>query len=85
MGVSFNKPIRVSCPIPFKSQVRFVPWRVAIMMANFPSVEKERFTREETDLLVCEVKVCEQKIYGDNKAHVQMRGSTLPIYAVGNT
>ncbi len=56
MGVSFNKPIRVSCPIPFKSQVSFAPWRVAIMMADFPSAEKERFTGEETDLLVREVK-----------------------------
>ncbi len=56
MGVSFNKPIRVSCPIPFKSQVRFAPWWVAIMMADFPSAKKKRFTGEETDLLVREVK-----------------------------
>ncbi len=46
----------MSCPIPFESQVRSAPWQVAIMMADFPSAEKERFTGEETDLLVREVK-----------------------------
>ncbi len=55
-----HKGVRVSCPIPFKSQVRLALWRVAIMMADFPSAKTERFTeeREETDLLVREVKAC---------------------------
>ena len=37
------------------------------MMADLPGGKKERFTAEETDLLVREVKAREQKIYGDGQ------------------
>jgi len=52
-GTTCNKPIRVSSPIPFKSQLHLCHGRFAIFMA----VETERFSSEETGLHMCEVKV----------------------------
>ncbi|KAK0140397.1 Heterogeneous nuclear ribonucleoprotein U-like protein 1 [Merluccius polli] len=40
------------------------PWRIAIMTVDLPGGKKERFTGEETDQLVCEVKAREQIMYG---------------------
>ncbi len=59
LGATCNKPIRVSSPIPFKSQLRSQHGRFAIYAAEFAGTKTERFSREETYLLVCE-----QTIYG---------------------
>ncbi|XP_023690014.1 uncharacterized protein [Paramormyrops kingsleyae] len=41
------------------------PWQIPIITPDLPGSRKERFSAEETDLLVCEVKAREQKIYGN--------------------
>jgi len=62
LGITDNKPIRVSSPIPFKSQLRSRHGGFAIYMAEFASGKTKRFSSEEMDLLVREVKPCEQTI-----------------------
>ncbi len=47
-----NKPIRVSSPIPFKSQLHLHHGEFAIYTAEFASAKTERVSREETELLV---------------------------------
>ncbi len=54
LGITCNKPIRVSSPIPFKSQLRSRHGGFAIYMEDFPSAKTERISREETELLVHE-------------------------------
>ncbi len=54
LGITCNKPIRVSSPIPFKSQLRSRHGRFAIYKAEFASAKTERISREETELIVCE-------------------------------
>ena len=44
-----------------------VPWRIAIIMADFPGARQERFTAEETDVLVRPVKDGEVTLYGDGR------------------
>ena len=44
-----------------------VPWRIAIIMENLPGVRQERFTAEETDVLVTAVKDREVALYGDGR------------------
>jgi len=63
LGLMCNKPMRVSFPIPFKSQLHSRHGGYTIYMAEFASVKTERFSSEETDLLVREVKAREQTIY----------------------
>jgi len=50
-----NKPIRVSSPIPFNSQLRSLHGGFSIYMAEFASRKTERFSSEETDLLIRKV------------------------------
>ncbi|KAF1380252.1 hypothetical protein PFLUV_G00184900 [Perca fluviatilis] len=45
----------------------FVPWRIAIMMADLPGARHEQFTSEETDILVRAVKDNEVTLYGDGR------------------
>ncbi len=54
LGITCNKPIRVSSPIPFKSQLRSRHGGLAIYMEEFASTKTERISREETELLVRE-------------------------------
>ena len=67
LGVMCNKPIRVSSPIPFKSQLRSRPGGFAIYMEEFASGKTEHGSREETDLVVREVKAREQTNYGASR------------------
>ncbi len=50
-GVTCNKPIRVSSPYPYKSQLRLYHGRFAIYKAEFARAKTKCFFREETDLL----------------------------------
>ncbi len=52
LGVTCNKPIRVSSPILFKSQLRSRHGGFAIYTAEFARAKTERVSREETELLV---------------------------------
>ncbi len=58
LGITCNKPIRVSSPIPFKSLLRFRHGGFAIYTAELASAMSERFSREETELLMCENDYC---------------------------
>ncbi len=57
LGITSNKPIRVSSPIPFKSQLRSRHGGFAIYATEFARAKTERVSREETELLVRKVKV----------------------------
>ncbi len=54
LGITCNKPIRVSYPIPFKSLLRSRHGGFAIYMVEFASAKTERISREETEMLVRE-------------------------------
>ncbi len=54
-------------PIPFKSQLHLHHGGFAIYMVEFTKAKTERFSREETDLLVREVKAHKQTIYGTSR------------------
>uniref|UniRef100_A0A672PPN2 Spectrin beta chain, non-erythrocytic 1 n=1 Tax=Sinocyclocheilus grahami TaxID=75366 RepID=A0A672PPN2_SINGR len=54
VGIKCNKPIRVSSPIPFKSQLRSRHGRFAIYTAEFASAKTEHVSRDETELLMHE-------------------------------
>ncbi len=49
LGVTCNKPIRVSSPIPFKSQLRSRNGGFAIYMAELARAKTECFSSEDTD------------------------------------
>ncbi len=51
-GRNYNKPIRVSSSIPFKSELRSCHGGFAIYTAEFVRAKTERVSREETDLLM---------------------------------
>lgn len=55
LGIACNKSISVSSLISFKNQVR-----IAIMMTDLSGSSKECFSAEKMNLLVREVKACEQ-------------------------
>ena len=44
-----------------------VPWRIAIMMVDLPGARQERFTTDETDVLVRVVKDREMTVVGWEK------------------
>ena len=44
-----------------------VPWRIAIIMADLPGARQERFTAEETNVLIRAVKDREVILYGDGR------------------
>ncbi len=52
LDIACNKPIRVSSPFPFKSQLLLRHGEFDIYMAKFASAKTEGVSREETDLLV---------------------------------
>ncbi len=54
LGVTCNKPIRVSSPIPFKSELRSRHGGFAIYTAEFAGAKTEHVSGEETDLLMRE-------------------------------
>ncbi len=54
LGVTCNKPIRVSSPIPFKGELRSRHGGFAIYTAEFARAKTERVSREQTDLLMRE-------------------------------
>ncbi len=54
LGISYNKPIRVLSPIPFKSHLGSRHGGFTIYTAEFASTKTEVVSREETDLLVHE-------------------------------
>ncbi len=54
LGIMCNKPIRVSSPIPFKSQLLSRYGGFAIYTAEFASEKTERDSREQTELLLRE-------------------------------
>ncbi len=54
LGITCNKAIRVSSPIPFKSQLCSHHRGFAIYTAEFASAKTEPVSREETDLLMRE-------------------------------
>ncbi len=54
LGITCNKPIRVSSLITFKSQLHLRHGGFAIYMVEFASAKTERISREETHLLVRE-------------------------------
>ncbi len=54
LGITCNKPNRVSSPIPFKSQLRLRHGGFAIYVAEFARAKIERISREEKELLVHE-------------------------------
>ena len=57
----------VSSPIPFRCQLRSHHGRFAIYMTEFDSGKTEAVSRAQTELLVCEVKVRKQTIYGTSR------------------
>ncbi len=65
LGIMCNKSIRVSSPIPFKSQLCLHHGGFAIYMAEFAIAKTEHVSRVETDLLMCEVK----SVHNNNLLH----------------
>ena len=65
MGITCNKQSVISHSLLKAGAL--VPWWIAIIMANLPGARQERFTAEETDVLVRAVKDQEVALYGDGR------------------
>jgi len=58
--VQKKKKNQIIITIPF-----LAPWRITIYMVHFASGKTERFSREQADLLMLEVKVQADHLYPD--------------------